>query len=98
MVQHAGRRDDHVALVAAPLRRREVPPSVCEFAADDLLAEGDERTDLVAPGAGFKEGLDLLPGREQAAPVRVEVERIAVEMRGDVARQSGIGVLSPRAS
>ena len=71
-------------------------PSIAR-AARDLLAEADVVDHAVLAGDPLEVGQDLVARREGVAPVRVEGERVAVEVRRDVAGDARVGVLPPGA-
>jgi hypothetical protein len=66
-----------------PLHRRAEPEATGQaFGVDDVL----------------EVGADLVTAREGARPRRIRVRGEAVEMRGHVARDAGVGVVAPRAA
>ena len=98
VVQHAGRRDDDVDLVAVAARGLDLPAAALERAALDLVAEAEVRHHAVLLRGALEIGLDLSARRIAVAPARVQRERVAVQVRGHVAAEPGIGVLAPGAA
>ena len=95
MVQHPGRGDDEVRLVGRSVGELEPPAAALEGAAGHLAAVADERVDPPAPRDVLEVREDLRPRREAMAPLGIERERVAVEVRRHVAGQAGIRVLAP---
>src|SRR6185503_11165152 len=98
VMQHARRGDDHVGLVGRAVSGLESPAPVLEGAASYFLAVPDARVDAVATGYVPEIRQDLRPQGEALAPLRIEGEGVAVEVRRDVAGEPGIRVLAPRAT
>ena len=96
VVQHPRGRDHHIHDVVRAGRRLQVPTAVDELAPVDALAESHAVDHPVVPRHPFEVRVDLRTGRERVAPLGVGRERIRVEVRRHVARDTGIGVVPPR--
>ena len=64
----------------------------------DRVAEPDVPLDVPVAGDLLEVRLDLGAGRVAVAPLGIEREGVAVEVRGDVAGDAGVGVLPPGAA
>ena len=95
MVEHAGGGDDHVRHVLRARRGGHVPPAVAPLAGHHLLAEADVAQHAVLGGHPFEVVEDLAAGRERLAPVRVQRERVAVQVGRDVTGDARVRVLPP---
>ncbi len=73
-----------------PLQAALVPAGVLEAGPEDEVVEGPRLC-----GDPLDVGLDLGLGRERPRPVRVERERVGVQLRRHVAGRSGVGVVPP---
>ena len=98
VMQHARRRDHDVDIVVVTLGRLEVPPAVGERAAHHLVVETNALDDTEVAGNPFEIRPDLGAGREPVTPVGRERERVRVEMRRNVACETGVRVLAPRSA
>ncbi len=76
----------------------ELPVVARPLAAGHGITEADQRGDAVAVGDIGEVLLDLLAGRREVTPLRVEGEGVAVDVRRHVAGDAGIGVLAPGAA
>src|SRR5262245_12674431 len=72
MVEHARRRDDGIDLVVVATRRLEMPATVDEFAARDLVTEARLVLHAMLARDTLEIGLDLGAGREPMTPIRGE--------------------------
>jgi hypothetical protein len=81
--------------------RRLHPPAVAAGVpprAEHLGVVDDPVGDAAILGGALEVGEDLALGREEAAPVRVERERVRVQVRGHVARAVRVRVGPPGAA
>src|SRR5262249_60970679 len=76
VVQHARRRDHDIDLVAVSALSLEVPTTVDEPTARDLVAETDVVDDAVFLCHSLEVRLNLLAGREAVTPVGSRRERV----------------------
>lgn len=97
-MEHSCGGDDEVGRVPLAVGRLDVPAAVPELQPADLRAVPDVLVDVVAAGDGLEVGQDLAARREDVAPLGVRRERVAVQVRGHVARDPGVGVLTPGAA
>ena len=100
VVQHAGGGDDDVGVVAVPgARSRGATARRASSQARHLVAEADPVVDARARRRRPRSRRWISgPGREPVAPVRVQGERVGVEVRRHVAGEARVGVLAPRAA
>ena len=80
VVQHTGRRDHDVDVVAMSRGRREMPSAGRVLALRDRVTEADSLHDAVVLGDPFEVGLYLGTGRESVTPVRCEREGVRVQV------------------
>src|SRR4051812_26491973 len=95
MVEDAGRRDHDIDVIGVTRLRLEVPATGRERAVRDLFVEPRVLDDAVLARDPLEVRADLGAGRESAAPLGRQRERVRVEVRRNVAREAGIGVLAP---
>src|ERR1700729_919867 len=65
---------------------------------EELLAELELVAQIVIGGDAFDVVVDLLAGRERVPPVRIRGVGEGVQVRRDVARHAGVGVVAPDAA
>ena len=95
LMQHAGRRDHDVHFVVRAAFGLELPAPGGEAATDDALAVARVPVEAVIACDAGEVRADLRTGREPVAPFGIRRERVAVEVRRDVAREARIRVLAP---
>jgi hypothetical protein len=98
VMQHAGGRDQEVDRRFLPGSGAQHPAAVLETRVRDLGAEPDAFPQPVAVGDVPEIGLDFAAGREQMRPVGIPCKAVLVDARRDVADQTGIRVVPPRAA
>ena len=98
MVQDARRGDDDVGRVGGAVARLDPPPPVLIGHAADIGAVPDATLDVEAPGHVLEVVPDLGAGGEHVAPLRVGCEGVAVQVGRDVAGDTRVRVLPPRAA
>src|SRR5262249_5790774 len=95
MVEHPGRGDDEIGVVGRSVGEPEAPAAALEGTTGALPAAADQRIDAPAPRDVLEVREYLAPRREAMRPFGIERERIAVEVRRDVAGEARIRVLAP---
>ncbi|CFE39143.1 Uncharacterised protein [Mycobacterium tuberculosis] len=99
-VQRTGPGDQELRDVFTPVGGEHVPAAfvVVPVAAIDERIELDVAAQAVLVGDPFEVAQDFVPVGKQVFPVRLGLEREGVQVRRDVARAAGVGVVAPGAA
>ncbi len=76
----------------------QLPAAIAVAGIAALFTETGEFIDAVLARRTFKIGLYFRPGRQVTSPVRIALEAVGIEVRGDVTGQTRVRILAPGAA